>query len=92
MSKNPPLYVTLISLFMYDAGGGPEYVCQTVEWSSPSPFSRDFDAVVMHVSFSSTIPTPDTLLDKATTYNRQMANHSYLTLSQIVEFVLLSHC
>ena len=59
-----------------------------LEWSSPSPFSCDFEVVVMHVSFSSTIPTPDTLLDKPTTYNRQLRKQSYLTLSQIVEFVL----
>ena len=43
-----------------------------LQCNSLSPLRRDFDAVVMQVSFSSAIPTPDTLLDKATTLDRQM--------------------
>ena len=43
-----------------------------LQCNSLSPLRRDFDAVVMHLSFSSAIPTPDTLLDKATTFDREV--------------------
>ena len=43
-----------------------------LECNLPSPLRPHFEAVVMHVSFSSEIPTPDTLLDKATTFDREV--------------------